>query len=221
MAHVVGHVGVLGHDAVQRRLLPQPRVGRVPPRRARVPGEREEVEEGAGAEQGVHVVFARDVRHARHRRVRPGAAELVEGDLLVRHRLDDVGARDEEVRRVLHHDDEVGDGGRVDGAPRARPHDDRQLRHDPRRQHVALEDLGVAAQRVDPLLRRRRAATAPRSSPKRARGFGDGGGHACMRAPPESQRPMTGALMSIALSMTFWILRACTSDRLPPKTVKS
>mmetsp|Transcript_25303 Transcript_25303/g.60471 ORF Transcript_25303/g.60471 Transcript_25303/m.60471 type:complete len:229 (+) Transcript_25303:831-1517(+) len=42
-----------------------------------------------------------------------------------------------------------------------------------------------------------------------------------MRAPPESLRPMTGAPMSIALSMIFWILSDCASPREPPRTVKS
>ena len=42
--------------------------------------------------------------------------------------------------------------GRVDGAARARPHDERDLRHDAGRLHVAPEDLRVAGERDDALL---------------------------------------------------------------------
>ena len=48
--------------------------------------------------------------------------------------------------------DEVGDRGRVDGASGARPHDERDLRDDARRLHVAPEDLRVARERHDTLL---------------------------------------------------------------------
>ena len=42
--------------------------------------------------------------------------------------------------------------GRVHRAARARPHDQADLRHHARRQHVALEHLGIAAERGDALL---------------------------------------------------------------------
>ncbi len=42
-----------------------------------------------------------------------------------------------------------------------------------------------------------------------------------MRAPPESLRPMTGAPMRIAMSMTLQIFCAMVSDSEPPNTVKS
>ena len=67
-------------------------------------------------------------------------------------RLDDVRTRDEHVRRLLHHENEIGDGGRVDGAARARPHDGRELGDHPRRERVAQEDVGVAGQRHDAFL---------------------------------------------------------------------
>ncbi len=81
-----------------------------------------------------------------------GAAEILEGDILVRHGLDDAGTGDEHVARPLDHEDEVGDGGGVDGAPGARPEDGRYLRDDPRGEGVAEEDFGVTAQRLDALL---------------------------------------------------------------------
>ena len=74
------------------------------------------------------LVVGGEVRHARLRVVGHGAAELLELDLLAGDRLDHVGARDEHVRGLLDHEDEVGHGRGVDGAARARAHDQRDLR---------------------------------------------------------------------------------------------
>ena len=79
-------------------------------------------------------------------------AELLERDVLAGHRLHDVGTGDEHVRRLAHHEDEVGHRRRVDGAAGARAEDHRDLRHDARRQHVAVEDPAVAGQADDALL---------------------------------------------------------------------
>ena len=76
-----------------------------------------------------------------------GAAELLFCDFLVRNGLDDVWARHEHIARVFDHDDEVGDGGRVDGAARARSHDRGDLRHHAGRDRVAKKNVGVAAER--------------------------------------------------------------------------
>ncbi len=78
-------------------------------------------------------------------------------DDLVGNGLHHIRAGDEHVGAVLHHEDEVGHGGGIDGAARARPHDQRNLRDDARRQHVALEHLGIAAERRDALLDARAA----------------------------------------------------------------
>ena len=103
---------------------------------------------------GVH----REVRDAALGGVRDGAAELLRRDLFVRHRLDHVGTGDEHVRGVLHHDDEVGHRGRVDRAARARAHDRRDLRDHAGREHVAREDVAVAAERHDAFLDARAGA---------------------------------------------------------------
>ena len=84
--------------------------------------------------------------------MRRRAAELLEADVLPRHGLHDVGARDEHVGGALDHEHEVRDRGRVDGAAGARPHDERDLRDDAGRLHVPPEDLGVAGERHDALL---------------------------------------------------------------------
>ena len=85
------------------------------------------------------------------------AAQMLAIDILVRHRFHDLGSGDEHVARPLDHDREVGDGRRVDGAAGTRPQDQRDLRHDPGRQRVAQEDVGVAAERHDAFLDSRAA----------------------------------------------------------------
>ena len=87
-----------------------------------------------------------ELRHAAHLVVDARATEALEVDLLVRHRLHDVRPGDEHVARAVHHDDEVGDRGRVDGAAGTRSHHQRDLRHHAGCQRVAEEDVGVASQ---------------------------------------------------------------------------
>ncbi len=97
------------------------------------------------------------VRDARLRVVRPAAAEVLHLDVLAGHGLDHVRAGDEHVAGLVHHHREVGDRGGVDGPARARAHDQRDLRDDPRAAHVAHEDLAVEAERDDALLDARAA----------------------------------------------------------------
>ena len=95
--------------------------------------------------------------HARLGVVAHRAAQVLELHLLARDRLDHVGARDEHVGGLLDHEDEVRDGRGVDGAARARAHDQADLRDDARALDVAHEDVAVGAQRDDALLDARAA----------------------------------------------------------------
>ena len=70
----------------------------------------------------------------------------------VRDGADHVGPGHEHVAGVLHHDGEVGDRRRIDGAAGAGSHDRGDLRHHARRQRVAKKDVGVAAERHDAFL---------------------------------------------------------------------
>ena len=79
----------------------------------------------------------------------PSSSSVTSSPVTVSH---DVGAGDEHVRRALDHQHEVGHRGRVDGAARARPHHERELRHDARELHVPPEDLRVARERDDAFL---------------------------------------------------------------------
>ena len=86
-----------------------------------------------------------------------GAAQVFLGDVLVGDGLDHVGAGDEHVAGGIHHEDEIGDGGRVDGAAGARSHDGGNLRDHARGQRVAQENIGVAGQRHHAFLNARAA----------------------------------------------------------------
>ena len=97
------------------------------------------------------------MRDAAGRVVRHRAAELLLGDFLVGHRPDHVGTGHEHVARALDHDVEVGDRRRVDRAAGTRAHDRGDLRDHARRQRVAQEDVGVAAERQHAFLDARAA----------------------------------------------------------------
>ena len=86
-----------------------------------------------------------------------GAAEFFGGDHLVGDGLHHVGAGDEHVAGVLHHEDEVGHGGRIDVAAGAGAHDDGDLRDHARGNDVAAEHIGIAGQRCDAFLDARAA----------------------------------------------------------------
>jgi len=92
------------------------------------------------------------VRHAAGFVVRSCAAELVFGDFFVRDGLDHVGAGDEHVGSFIDHEDEVGDGGRVDRAAGAGAHDRGDLRDDSAVESVAQKNVGVAGERHDAFL---------------------------------------------------------------------
>jgi hypothetical protein len=119
--------------------------------------ERQEAEQLAHLGDARAVVGSGEVRDPALRRVRARAAELLLGDLFVRHRPDHVRARDEHVARLLHHEDEVGDGRRVHRATGARTHDAADLRDHAAGQRVAQEDVRVARQRFDAFLDARAA----------------------------------------------------------------
>ena len=76
-----------------------------------------------------------------------GAAKLLLGDFFMGDGLDDVGAGDEHVGSFAGHEDEIGDGGGIHRAARARPHDGADLRDHAAGQRVAQENIGVTGER--------------------------------------------------------------------------
>ena len=144
---VVGLVGVVRDQRVERGLGPVGAVAGRQLRHARLVVRRQEIEQPAHLQQRLDVVLVGTVGDRGLGGVHAGAAQLLGGDGLIGHRLHHVGAGDEHVARVLHHEDEVGHGRRVDVAAGAGSHDHRDLRDDAGGQHVAQEHLAVAAER--------------------------------------------------------------------------
>ena len=149
---VVGLVGVVGHQRVERGLGAVDVVERRPFRHAGGKIRGQEIDQPAHLQQTLDVVVVGAVGDRGFGRVHRGAAEFLRGDDLVGHGLDHVGAGDEHVARVAHHEDEVGHGRRIDVAAGARPHDDGNLRDDAGRRDVPFEHLAVAAERGDAFL---------------------------------------------------------------------
>jgi len=149
---VIGLVGVDRHDLVQ------PVVHAVEGVAAFGIGRRLHVGGGQVAEQfldhvqGVLLVAADEMGHAGDGGVALGAAQLLEGHLLLVDGLDHLGAGDEHVAGLVDHENEVGDPRRIDGAPGAGAHDHRDLGNDARGDGIAEKDVAVAGEAVDPLL---------------------------------------------------------------------
>ena len=79
----------------------------------------------------VGVAFGRELGHTAPGVVGHGAAKFFLGDDFAQHRLDDVRTGDEHQPGPLDHVNEVGHGGRIDGATGAWTHDGRNLGNDP------------------------------------------------------------------------------------------
>jgi hypothetical protein len=97
---------------------------------------------------GVAVIIGDEVDVAADRGVHLGAADLIQAGGAAGDRLDDLRAGDEHVGVLPGHDDVVHQRRRVRRAPRARSGDDGDLWHHARQQHVVVEHLAVAGQRV-------------------------------------------------------------------------
>nr|AAY82838.1 predicted acetyl-CoA carboxylase [uncultured bacterium MedeBAC46A06] len=152
LAHVIGGIGIVRDDRIEdsRRAVDRVMAGhhgcRLTVRQRQIGDQR------AGAHQHLDVILEGTMRHARSAAVHLGPAKLLGGEILMRHCLHHVRAGDEHVARPLDHEDEIGDRRRVDGATGTGPHDQRDLRHHTRGQHIALEHFGITAKRGNAFL---------------------------------------------------------------------
>ena len=150
--HVVGLVGALGHELGHLRRPPLRIVGGREPRRLVEVVRGQEREQVADLVEAGLLVGTHEAGHARLGGVAHGPAQLLEGDVLTGDRLHHVGAGDEHVRGLPHHEDEVRHGRAVDGAAGAGPEDHADLGDDARRPDVAVEDAAVHGEGHDALL---------------------------------------------------------------------
>ena len=65
------------------------------------------------------------------------------GDVFMGDGLDHVGTGDEHVAGLIHHENEIGEGGRINRAARTRAHNGRDLRNHAARERVAQKNVGV------------------------------------------------------------------------------
>ena len=98
------------------------------------------------ADQGYTLLLGIDgkLRNTALGGVHRGASELLLRYVLARDGLHDLRAREEHVRGLAAHDDEVGQGRRIDGTAGAGTEDSRDLRDHTRRHHVTHEDVGIS-----------------------------------------------------------------------------
>ena len=155
--HVVGLLRVGGNKRVERFIAASCRIRRGAARRVFHVVRRKKTHQLADHGKAIGIVTGNKMRDAALLVVRHRAAQLLLGDFLMSDGLDDVGAGDEHVRGFPRHEDEIGDGRRVDRAARARAHDGADLRDDPTSQSVAQKNIGIAGQRSDALLDARSA----------------------------------------------------------------
>jgi len=150
--HVVGLVGFLRNHAVQTLVGAQGIIIRTHDGWVLQVVGGQIGEQLLDQEDRVLLAIGREVRHAGGRGVGQRPPQLLEGDRLVCHRLHDVGPGHEHIAGALDHDNEIGERRRVDRAAGRRSQDHADLRHDPGRQGIAQEDIGIPAERNDALL---------------------------------------------------------------------
>ncbi len=89
--------------------------------------------------------------------MRHRSAEVLFGNIFVRHRLDHIRPGDEHVRSIARHENKIGDRGGIHGAAGARPHDGADLRNHAAGQRVAQKNIGVTRKRSHAFLNARAA----------------------------------------------------------------
>ncbi len=125
---VIGKVGGIGNERIESRVLAIGGIIASPSGRIVAVVRRQIAEQLANHAQAFGVVMRQEMRHAAGGVVRSRAAERFLGDILVGHGLDHVRSGDEHVAGVLHHEDEVGEGGGINRTAGARAHDGGDLR---------------------------------------------------------------------------------------------
>ena len=158
LVHIVGLVGVVGDDLVEDLLLAADGVVASHARRLLTVVGGQVGQQRADVAHEVFLGLGREARHAALAGMDAGATEVLGVDILARDGLDDLRAGEKHIAGLLLHEDEVGEGRRIDRATGAGAEDGGDLGNDARGKDVALEDLAIARQGGDALL----DACAPR-----------------------------------------------------------
>jgi len=84
--------------------------------------------------------------------VYPGTTQILHGDFFTNNRLDDLGTCDEHLGDLIHHENKVGQCGRINGTSRTGAQNHRDLGDDSGADGVSEEDFTITGKRVDSFL---------------------------------------------------------------------
>ena len=194
VVHVVRLVRIVGHDVEQRFVAPIARIVAAPARRLAEVVRGNETEEIADLLQARDLRVAREVRDAGDRACvsAPPSASIVTSSCVTVFTTFGPVTNMYEVPRTMYTKSVMA--GEYTAPPA----------HGPR----IAEICGTTPEAS--VLRRKMSAYPPSETTP-----------SWMRAPPESFRPIIGAPLRTARSITLQIFSACASESDPPKTVKS
>ncbi|MNX87926.1 hypothetical protein D3C86_1198780 [compost metagenome] len=92
-------------------------------------------------------ICAGKVCHTRFLSMRHRTTQFFAGYIFMRYGFYHVWSGYEHIRRMLYHQDEIGNSRRIYRTAGTRPHDRRQLRNYTRSLYIAIEDIGIATKR--------------------------------------------------------------------------
>src|ERR1700756_5003303 len=154
---VVGLLRIVGDERIERFIATVNGIGGGAARRVVDIIGGKKTQQFANHGEAIGVVRRDEVRYAARGVVRHGAAEFLLGDFFMGDGFDDVGPGDKHVGGVARHENEIGDGGGIDGTARAGAHDGADLWNDAAGQRVAEKNIGVAGERRHAFLNARAA----------------------------------------------------------------
>ena len=117
----------------------------------------QKINQASHLQQGLNIIVPCAIGNGRFRGVHFRAAEFFCRHRFVGHGFNDIGAGDEHVRAVAHHENEIGHRRRVHITARAWAQNHRDLRNDTGRNDIAAEHFAITAQGRDTFLNTRTA----------------------------------------------------------------
>jgi len=131
LVHVVGLVRICRHDFSHAFVNAVRVVTVVDPRGGLIMVGRKQINQLPDPLQARLFTLHPHIRHAGHFTVHRGAAQLIGGDVFAHDRPDHRGAGDKHLADPVNHEDEVGQGRRVDRNAGAAAHNGGDLRDHP------------------------------------------------------------------------------------------
>lgn len=158
LVHVIGNVGIFGHEGVEAVVNPVGFVKERPNGRACTVIERQEIKQAADLGDRFHVIVKCTVRDRRFGGVGLGAPKFFGSDHFVRHSPDHIRPCQEHVGGIPHHENEISQRRGINRPACTRSHDDRDLWNNARGEDIILEYIRVPGQCRDAFLDTRTTA---------------------------------------------------------------